>query len=332
VTSPPAEDQTVAAFIARWQAADGTELANYQLFVVELAQLLGVPTPDPAREDTRENAYVFERRVTLARGDGSSSEGRIDCYRRGCFVLEAKKLRANAATKGFDDALLRARAQAEGYARALPAAEGRPPFLLVVDVGHVIEVYAEFTRSGATYTPYPDPRSHRIALADLARAEVREQLAALWLDPLALDPARRSAKVTREIAERLAAVAKALEAERHAPQDVAAFLSRCLFTMFAEDVGLLPRRSFSDLLEKHRDRSDVLVRQLEILWANMDRGEFSPLLERTLLRFNGKLFKDRRALPLSSGQNDLLAAARGPPRCPSRSARWPRSSPPPRPA
>jgi acyl-CoA hydrolase len=45
---------------------------------------------------------------------------------------------------------MRARAQAEGYARALPAAEGRPPFLLVVDVGHVIELYAEFTRSGTT--------------------------------------------------------------------------------------------------------------------------------------------------------------------------------------
>ncbi len=82
-------DEQAASFIARWREASGTELANYQLFVVELAGLLGVPTPEPAREDTRENAYVFERRVTLACGDGSSSEGRIDCYRRGAFVLEA---------------------------------------------------------------------------------------------------------------------------------------------------------------------------------------------------------------------------------------------------
>jgi len=310
VTGPSTPNHpAVAAFIARWRDASGTELANYQLFVVELARLLGVPTPEPAREDTRENAYVFERRVTLARGDGSSSEGRIDCYRRGAFVLEAKKLRANAATKGFDEALLRARAQAETYARALPAAEGRPPFLLVIDVGHLIELYAEFTRSGATYTPYPDPRSHRIRLDDLARAEVRELLRAVWLDPLALDPARRSARVTREIAERLATVAKALEGDGHAPAAVAGFLSRCLFTMFAEDVGLLPRRSFAELLESYRQRPDVLARQLEILWANMDRGEFSPLLAQQLLKFNGKLFKDRRALPLSAPQIDLLAAA-----------------------
>ena len=55
-------------------------------------------------------------------------------------------------------------------------------------------------RSGATYTPFPDPRSHRILLADLRDEAVRERLRTLWLDPLALDPARVSAKVTREMA------------------------------------------------------------------------------------------------------------------------------------
>jgi hypothetical protein len=298
-----------ASFVERWRAADGTELANYQLFIHDLASLLGVPHPEPAREDTRDNAYVFERRVTLARGDGSSSEGRIDCYRRGCFVLEAKKVRAAAATRSFDDALLRARAQAESYARALPADEGRPPFLLVVDVGHVIEVYAEFSRSGATYTPFPDPRSHRIRLTDLAKPEVQDTLRAIWTDPLSLDPAKRSARVTREIAAQLAQVAKALEGTGHAPKRVAAFLSRCLFTMFAEDIGLLPKRAFADLLERYTLKPDVLARQLEILWQNMDRGEFSPLLETTLLKFNGKLFKQPEALPLERAQIELLLQA-----------------------
>ena len=159
-------ENAVDKFITRWQSASGSERANYQLFVHELCSLLELPTPDPAREDTRDNAYVFERRITFRHGDGTESPGFIDCYRRATFVLEAKKVK-QAEGKGFDDALLRARGQAEQYARALPAAEGRPPFLLVVDVGNVIELYAEFTRSGATYTPYPDPRSHRIQLADL---------------------------------------------------------------------------------------------------------------------------------------------------------------------
>lgn len=192
------DPSAVDAFIARWQHASGSELANAQLFVSELARLLDLPQPDPAREETSENAYVFERRVRFRHGDGSASEGRIDCYRRGAFVLEAKRLRQAAATRGFDDAMLRARAQAESYARALPADEGRPPFLLVVDVGHAIEFYSEFTRSGATYTPFPDPRSHRIRLADLRDEAIRQRLAAVWRDPLALDPSRHAARVTRD--------------------------------------------------------------------------------------------------------------------------------------
>ncbi len=102
--------------------AGGSERANYQLFLGELCALLELPQPEPAHEDTRDNAYVFERRVTFRHGDGSESAGFIDLYRRGAFVLEAKKLR-RADGRGFDDAMQRARGQAEQYARALPAAE-----------------------------------------------------------------------------------------------------------------------------------------------------------------------------------------------------------------
>ena len=300
-------------FIARWQHADGSELANYQLFVTDLCLLLGVATPDPAREDTRDNAYVFERRVTFAHGDGSSSSGRIDCYKRGSYVLEAKKIKLSSATKGFDDALQRARGQAEGYARALPADEGRPPFLIVVDVGHVIELYADFTRSGATYTPFPDPRSHRIKLADLADEAIRERLKTLWLDPLALDPARASAKVTREIAEHLAKIAKTLEAAGHPPELVAGFLTRCLFSMFAEDVGLLPQQNgkgaFTRLLETLQSNPQQFVPLLAALWREMDTGGFSVVLRETLPRFNGKLFKQPDVIPLDRDQIGMLLQA-----------------------
>jgi hypothetical protein len=301
-------ENAVEKFITRWQSASGSERANYQLFVHELCTLLELPTPDPAREDTRDNAYVFERRITFRHGDGTESPGFIDCYRRAAFVLEAKKVK-QAAGKGFDDALLRARGQGEQYARALPAAEGRPPFLLVIDVGNVIELYAEFTRSGATYTPYPDPRSHRIQLADLRDEAIRLRLRAVWLDPLSLDPTRQSAKVTRDVAERLAEVARVLEAAGHAPEIVAGFLSRCLFSMFAEDVGLLPRRAFVDLLESLKDNPAQFVPLVGEVWRAMDRGEFSAAVRADLLKFNGKLFKNPQVLPLNRDQIDLLLAA-----------------------
>jgi len=304
-----AYDAAVTAFIERWRDADGSELANAQTFVRELCELLALPLPEPSRADTQDNAYVFERRVIFKHGDGGQSEGRIDCYRRGAFVLEAKRLLAGTHTRGFDDALLRARTQAERYARALPSTEGRPPFVVVVDVGRVIELYAEFSRSGATYTPYPDPRSHRLRLDDLARPEVRERLRAVWLDPQSLDPARISGRVTRDIAERLAAVAKSLEADGHGAEPVAGFLTRCLFSMFAEDVGLLPRRSFGDLLDTLAQTPAQFVPLIGALWREMDQGGFSVVLRETLPRFNGKLFKHPEVLPLGREQITLLREA-----------------------
>ena len=68
-----------------------------------------------------------------------------------------KKGTARRGTQAWDDAMLRARGQADQYIRALPAAEGRPPFLVVVDVGHSLELYSEFSCTGGTYIPFPDP-------------------------------------------------------------------------------------------------------------------------------------------------------------------------------
>lgn len=113
-TDNAAATQNAHAFITRRQGTTASELSTAQSFVTQLCELLGVDAPHP----TPEQAYMFERPITFSHGDGSTSAGRIDCYRRGHFVLEAKKLKAGSHTKGFDDALLRARAQTEGYSRA----------------------------------------------------------------------------------------------------------------------------------------------------------------------------------------------------------------------
>ena len=47
-----------------------------------------------------------------------------------------------------------ARNQAESYAKSLPAEEGWPPFLVIVDVGHVIELYADFSLQGSDGKTY----------------------------------------------------------------------------------------------------------------------------------------------------------------------------------
>ena len=49
---------------------------------------MGVPRPDPAQGGT--GPYRFERNVTRHGADCTTTTRRIDLYRRGCFVCEAK--------------------------------------------------------------------------------------------------------------------------------------------------------------------------------------------------------------------------------------------------
>ncbi|HEX2944095.1 MAG TPA: type IIL restriction-modification enzyme MmeI, partial [Rhodopila sp.] len=223
------------AFIARWQGREGgQERANYALFLTELCDVIGVDRPQPASASTAENDYVFERLVTRYQPDGTPGSGRIDLYKRDCFVLEAKQSRqlpggrdnappllpglppastrgVRSASRSWDVLMLNARRQAEDYARSLPSDHGWPPFLLVCDVGHVIEIYADFSGQGRNYAQFPDRQSFRIYMEDLRAPETRRLLAQIWTNPHQLDPARQTARVTRDIAERLAAVSKALE-------------------------------------------------------------------------------------------------------------------------
>ena len=68
----------VQEFITRWKESGAAERANYQLFLSELTDLLGVSRPQPAQADDEQNAYVFERAVIFNNGDGTTSTGRID--------------------------------------------------------------------------------------------------------------------------------------------------------------------------------------------------------------------------------------------------------------
>ncbi len=108
---------------------------------------------------------MFERGVTFDDGAGKRSTGRIDLYKRGCFVLETKqgtdtpdqqalaakaelgqaagKRRKGHAVRGtakWGQMVEAAREQALRYVRALPASEPRPPFVAVVDIGYSIVV------------------------------------------------------------------------------------------------------------------------------------------------------------------------------------------------
>nr|WP_303473165.1 MULTISPECIES: DNA methyltransferase [unclassified Marinovum] len=308
-------------------------MANFQAFAGELTDLLEVERPLPATSDGQNNSYRFERPVTFTH-TGRTRNGRIDLYRRGCFVLEAKqgadapaepkdqlalltedqapRTQTGHGRRGsarWDDTMLKARNQADGYARAVSKEDGWPPFLIIVDVGHMIELYADFSRQGQGYAQYPDGNRYRIKMDDLRREETRDLLRTIWTDPASLDPALQSARVTREIADHLAQLGRSFEGQGHAAEAVANFLMRCLFTMFAEDVELIPKGSFTDKLKQLRGHPEHAQPTLQGLWEVMNTGGFSQVLMTDLKRFNGGLFKDATALPLNEVQLSLLIEA-----------------------
>jgi len=327
-SAPPLPE--IEAFIARWSGTAQAERANYARFLDELCPIIEVPKPDPATGAGGD--YRYERGVAHREADGSSSNRRIDLYKRGCFVLEAKQSGATPKqtplfalgeadrragirrSPGWAQAMLKAKGQAEGYARDLPAEEGWPPFVIVCDIGFCFDIYADFSGTGKHYAQFPDRENFRIYLDDLRRPEMRARLRAIWTEPLALDPSRERVRVTRDIAALLALLAKALEA-RHAPQHVAIFLMRCIFSMFAQSVGLLPSpTSFTELLEDCRKDPKAFLGLVGDLWRSMNAGGFSPALRATVRRFNGGLFAPgphgpAEPLPVDANMLELLIEA-----------------------
>ncbi len=322
----------IDAFIARWKDTGGSEHANYQLFVIELTELLELDRPNPATDDDSNDHYRFERPVTFAHTHKRTT-GFIDTYRAGHFVLETKqgvnqkKNRAADLAKGtaarsqkrighgvrgtaaWDDTMLKARNQADNYARAVAREDGWPPFLMIVDVGHVIELYADFSKQGQGYNQFPDGNRYRIYLDDLRKDEIRDLLCTIWTDPYSLDPSLKAAEVTRDIAAHLAELGKSFEGQGHDSETVARFLMRCLFSMFAEDVDLIPRGSFTELLNKLRGHPQDAEHALAGLWQAMDKGEYAHALLTKVKKFNGGLFRDPSALPLNNLQLGLLIEA-----------------------
>lgn len=329
------DQMSVENFIARWQGqTGGAERANYALFLTELCGVIGVEPPQPASAEHLNNDYVFERAVSFKEAGDKIGNGRIDLYKRGHFVLEAKQSRQKgggkaisgqeelfepstapsgrrSANRNWDILMLNARRQAEDYARALPENHEWPPFIIVCDVGHAFEFFADFTGKGRNYTQFPDRQGFRVYLEDLRKDEVRERLKLIWTDPAALDPTRKAAKATREVAERLATVTRLLEARGIDPEQVAQFLMRCLFTMFAEDVELLPKGSFQGVLQKCAADPTKFKPMVSQLWAAMNSGDFAFAIEAQVKRFNGEFFRNPVVLDLKKEEIGELLMASG---------------------
>ncbi|WP_217155933.1 class I SAM-dependent DNA methyltransferase [Sphaerobacter thermophilus] len=275
----PAGRMTPQQFIAKWAHASLKERAAAQQHFIDLCLLLGQPTP--AQADAQGAWYTFEKGVTKAGG----GDGWADVWMRGHFAWEYK-------SPGED--LAAAYKQLVLYAADLE----NPPLLVVCDIARY-EIHTNFTGT--------KKQVYRFTNADLADPEVLGILRKVFTDPEALRPEITTESVTQEAAAKFASLAGSLTARGFAPERVARFLTRLLFCLFAEDIGLLPKGLFTRLLDVTRQRPDTFARQILILFETMRDGGIFGVEE--IARFNGDLFADPDAIELTREELGLLAEA-----------------------
>ena len=272
---------TPSEFISKWRASELKESSAAQSHFNDLCHLLGEPAPTDA--DTTGDWYCFERG---ARKDGGG-DGWADVWKRGCFAWEYKGKLANL------DAAFN---QLRQYALALE----NPPLLIVSDMAR-FRIRTNWTNSVSV--------THEFTLEDLTDAANRDKLKWAMSDPDRLKPGESRQALTERAAGTFADLAHSLRERGHDPQEVAHFINRLVFCMFAEDVDLLPDDMFTRMLEHARKRPEefaVLARDLFGAMATGGRVGFEAVA-----RFNGGLFDDDTALPLDRAEIEttLQAAA-----------------------
>lgn len=272
---------TPSEFISKWQAAELKERAASQEHFLDLCRLIGHPTP--AEADPTGDSFAFERGAAKTGG----GDGWADVWKRGFFGWEYKGKRKD---------LTAAFAQLQRYAIALE----NPPLLVVSDMATII-IHTNFTNTVQEI--------HTIAIEELERPEVLQKLRWLFFEPERFKPGITREMVTEQAAQAFAGMAQRLRDAGHDGHQVAHFLNRLVFCMFAEDIGILPGQLFTRLVESVQSRPDKLVDKLRQLFSAMQSGGDFGVDE--VPWFNGGLFDTDDVLPLDGeAVKQLLACSR----------------------
>ncbi len=264
--------------VHRWTGSRLGERQGSHEHFIDICNVLGENTP--AASDQKGETFTFEKSVSKALG----GKGVADVWKRNFFAWEYKGPRKD---------LKAAFAQLMQYRDDLE----NPPLLVVSD----FERFQVHTCWTAT-----KPRKFEFHLSDLLRYEPtitcalppQDVLRAVFQDPERLRPEHVSAKVTEAAALRFSQLAERLELE--GPHrlsgagkiDVAHFLTRVLFCLFADSVKLLPDHLFQKMVEENRSDPKRFVRKLRGLFQAMAKpdGTFGPY---DISWFNGGLFDER---------------------------------------
>lgn len=272
---------TPQEFLAKWRANELKERSASQSHFNDLCALLGVV--DPISADPKGEWFTFEKGASKTSG----GEGWADVWRKGCFAWEYKGRRKDL--KAAFNQLLQ-------YSVALE----NPPLLIVSDMDRIV-VHTNWTNTVQEV--------HEFATENLLDATARDRLKAVFTDPDEFRPSKTRQALTEETAGEFAGLAQRLRERGHEAHEVAHFINRLVFCMFAEDVGLLPDYLFTKMLRASHVRPERFETNARKLFAAMAEGgdiDFTPIDW-----FNGGLFDSDHALPVTSEDIGQLLHASG---------------------
>ena len=271
---------TPSEFIAKWGASELKESSASQEHFIDLCRLLDEPTP--AEADPTGEHYCFERGAHKDTG----GDGWADVWKRHCFAWEYKGKHSNL------DAAFN---QLRQYALALE----NPPLLIVSDMER-FRIRTNWTNSVS--------ETHEFTLDALSKATVRDKLKWAMSDPERLRPGENRQALTERAAKTFATLAQSLRDNGHEPQAVVRFVNRLVFCMFAEDVGLLPNKMFTRMLEQTQLQPEDFPELARYLFGAMAKG--GRVGFEAVPWFNGGLFDDDTVLPLEKSEiKTVLGAA-----------------------
>ncbi len=264
-----AKAMTPAEFVAKWAQIQQKETAVSHSHFIDICHLVGHQPPlayDPTGE-----TFSFE--TTTAKPDGS--KGFADVFYREKFIWEYK---------GPHKDLDKAYQQLQLYREALE----NPPLLITSDI-HTIVIHTNFNN-------YPI-QQHEITLDTILKGDGVQLLSWAFFEPERFKPEKTRQNITKATADSLLRVADEMKRHRDlldegsfSNEQLAHFLVRLLFALFAEDMGLLPDNLFTQVVKARGGSYGELRPILQELFDKMRSGGTFGLWR--IRHFNGTLFDD----------------------------------------
>ncbi len=261
---------TPKEFVNKWASTTLGELQSGQAHFLDVCRLVGVEMPGGDGRTESGDTFVFEQSLKQ-----DSGHGRADVFYEDHFAIEYK-----AADKYKD--LNTAYQQLLQYRENL----SNPPLLVVTDINHW-EIHTNF--------PNTQKRVYAFNHSEIASdAEKRGWLRDMFHAPARLHPGRHTEQVTKEAAQVFRLIADNMREWEADPRRIAFFLTKQVFCLFAEDVGLLPTAAnspqgiFSHIIKQARGKPKVFKQYVHNLFVAMNNG--GNILMREIPYFNGTLF------------------------------------------